>query len=104
VLLIGDSVTAPAYLPEFEQKAGARDDRFRRAPCQHQIIQTGKELPAGTPGEVEDPKVLTKPWIMHSSIMLRPGTRLREYECAENNSDIQHYEQLLKDESLFRRK
>ena len=53
---------------------------------------------------VEDPKVLTKPWIMHNSIMLRTGTRLREYECAENNSDIQHYEQLLKDESVFRRK
>ena len=53
---------------------------------------------------VEDPKVLTKPWIIHSSLMLRPGTRLREYECAENNSDIQHYEQMLKDESLFRRK
>jgi hypothetical protein len=53
---------------------------------------------------VEDPKVLTKPWITHSSIMLRPGTRLREYECAENNSDIQNYEDLLKDESVFRRK
>lgn len=53
---------------------------------------------------VEDPKVLAKPWIIHSSIMLRPGTRLREYECAENNTDIQHYEQLLKDESVFRRK
>jgi hypothetical protein len=48
--------------------------------------------------------VLTKPWITHSSIMLRNGTRLREYECAENNTDIQHYEQLLKDESVFRRK
>jgi hypothetical protein len=53
---------------------------------------------------VEDPKVLTGPWVTHSSLMLRNGTRLREYECAENNSDIQHYEQLLKDESLFRRK
>lgn len=52
---------------------------------------------------VEDSKVLTKPWIMHSSIMLRPGTRLREYECNENNTDIQHYEEMLKDESLFRR-
>jgi hypothetical protein len=40
---------------------------------------------------VEDPNVLTKPWITHSSIMLRPGTRLRQYECEENNSDIQHY-------------
>jgi len=40
---------------------------------------------------VEDPNVPTKPWITHSLIILRPGTRLRQYECAENNSDIQHY-------------
>jgi len=53
---------------------------------------------------VEDPKVLAKPWVMRNSIMLRQGTRLREYECVENNSDIQHYEDLLKDESVFRRK
>jgi hypothetical protein len=53
---------------------------------------------------VEDPKVLTKPWIMHNSIMLRPGTRLREYECLENNTDLLHYEDLLKNESVFRRK
>src|SRR5262249_58924450 len=25
----------------------------------------------------EDPKVLTKPWTIHSKIMLRPGTRIR---------------------------
>lgn len=53
---------------------------------------------------VEDPKVLTKPWIMRSSMMLRPGTRLREYECNEDNTDVQRYEELLKDESVFRRK
>jgi hypothetical protein len=53
---------------------------------------------------VEDPKVLTKPWVIRSSLMLRNGTRLREYECNESNSDIQHYEELLKDESIFRRK
>jgi hypothetical protein len=53
---------------------------------------------------VEDPNVLTKPWTLRSSIMLRSGTRLREYECVENNTDIQHYEELLKNESLFRRK
>jgi hypothetical protein len=41
---------------------------------------------------------------MHNSIMLRNGTRLREYECVENNTDIQRYEELLKDESVFRRK
>ncbi len=53
---------------------------------------------------MEDPAVLTKPWVQHSTIMLRPGTRLREYECAENNTDLDRYEKLLKDESVFRRK
>ena len=53
---------------------------------------------------MEDPEVLTKPWVQHSTIMLRPGTRLREYECAENNTDLDRYEKLLKDESVFRRK
>ena len=53
---------------------------------------------------VEDSNVLTKPWIIRSSIMLRPGTRLREYECAENNYDIHHYDELLKNESLILRK
>ncbi len=53
---------------------------------------------------MEDPVVLTKPWVVRSTIMLRPGTRLREYECVENNTDLEHYEKLLKDESIFRRK
>jgi hypothetical protein len=53
---------------------------------------------------MEDPAVLTKPWVQHSTIMLRPGTRLREYECVENNTDLDRYEKLLKDESVFRRK
>jgi hypothetical protein len=51
-----------------------------------------------------DPNVLTKPWVYRTTIMLREGTRLREYECEENNLDRGRYEQLLKDESLFRRK
>lgn len=53
---------------------------------------------------MEDPEVLTKPWVQRSTIMLRPGTRLREYECAENNTDLDRYEKLLKDDSVFRRK
>jgi hypothetical protein len=52
---------------------------------------------------MEDPKVFTKPWNTHSTIMLRNGTRLREYECAENNADLERYEELLKND-LFRRK
>ncbi len=51
-----------------------------------------------------DPKVLTKPWVMRTTIMLRPGTRLREYECEQNNTDLKRYEKLLEDESVFRRK
>ena len=51
-----------------------------------------------------DPKVLTRPWIFRTTIMRRDGTRLREYACEENNLDRGRYEQLLKDESVFRRK
>src|SRR5579862_3461797 len=46
---------------------------------------------------MEDPKVLTKPWTLHSTLMLREGTRLQEYVCAENNLDPANFEQLLKD-------
>jgi hypothetical protein len=53
---------------------------------------------------VEDPVVLTGPWTRHGTIMLRPTTRLREYECVENNVDMQRYENMLKDPSLFMRK
>jgi hypothetical protein len=51
-----------------------------------------------------DPKVFTKPWTTRNTIMLRPGTRLREYECQQNNVDSERYEKLLKDESVFRRR
>jgi hypothetical protein len=53
---------------------------------------------------IEDPKVLTKPWVQRSTIMLREGTRLREYECNQNNEDLKRYDKLLQDESVFRRK
>jgi hypothetical protein len=46
---------------------------------------------------MEDPKVLTRPWTLKNSLMLREGTRLQEYICAENNLDPGRYEQLLKD-------
>ena len=44
---------------------------------------------------IEDPNVLTKPWRLTSSLMLREGTRLHEYVCAENNLDPNRYERLL---------
>jgi hypothetical protein len=42
---------------------------------------------------VEDPKALTKPYTITSKYMLRPGTRLQEYVC-ENNQDPSHFEEL----------
>ena len=53
---------------------------------------------------VEDPVVLTGPWARWGTIMLRPGTRIREYECEDNNIDEKRYEDLLKDPSIFMRK
>jgi hypothetical protein len=52
---------------------------------------------------MEDPGVLTKPWTLRSTIMLREGTRLQEYVCAENNIDPDRYEKLLKDRVDFTR-
>ena len=44
---------------------------------------------------MEDPEVLTKPWKQYATLRLRPGERIREYECIENNEDIQRFEKLL---------
>jgi hypothetical protein len=52
---------------------------------------------------MEDPKVLTKPWIYRSTFMLRDDTRLREYTCQENNLDILRYEEYLKNGVKFSR-
>jgi len=51
---------------------------------------------------MEDPRVLTRPWTLHSTLMLREGTRLEEYVC-ENNVDPARYEQMLKDGVNFNR-
>ena len=52
---------------------------------------------------MEDPNVLTGPWTIHSTLMLRDGTRLREYVCAENNMDPERFERLLKKGVAFTR-
>lgn len=52
---------------------------------------------------IDDPVVLTKPWKISSTMMLREGTRLQEYVCPENNLDPARYEKLLKDGINFTR-
>jgi hypothetical protein len=51
---------------------------------------------------VEDPEVLTKPWHEHEIFRLRPNERLREYECIENNEDLQRFEKLLEIDPALR--
>jgi len=53
---------------------------------------------------MEDPKVLSKPWVYKNTMMLREGTRIREYVCAENNLEIERYEELLKNGIDFHRR
>jgi hypothetical protein len=50
-----------------------------------------------------DPNVFTKPWTIHSTMMLREGTRLQEYACAENNLDPDRLQKYLKDGVNFTR-
>jgi hypothetical protein len=52
---------------------------------------------------IVDSNVLTGPWTIRSTMMLREGTRLQEYVCAENNLDPARYEKLLRDGVAFTR-
>jgi len=52
---------------------------------------------------MEDPVVYSRPWTIRTTMMLREGTRVTEYVCAENNQDPGQYERLLKEGVGFRR-
>jgi len=52
----------------------------------------------------DDPKVLTRPDELHTQFMLRPGTRVREYVCQENNQDPATYDVIKKAGDLHIRK
>ena len=51
---------------------------------------------------MEDPEVFTKPWKQRAIFHLRPGERIREYECIENNEDIVRWEKLLQSDPAFK--
>jgi hypothetical protein len=52
---------------------------------------------------MDDPNVLTKPWTLHSTLMLREGTRLEEYVCQENNTTPAAYDKMLREGVKFGR-
>jgi hypothetical protein len=52
---------------------------------------------------MDDPEVFTRPWQHEEIFRLRPGERIREYECIENNEDLLRIERLLQNESVFRK-
>jgi hypothetical protein len=52
---------------------------------------------------MNDPKVFTEPWTIRTKLMLREGTRLQEYVCAENNVEMARFQQILKDGVEYKR-
>ena len=36
-------------------------------------------------------------WTLRETLRLRPGERIREYECIESNEDLQRFERLLEE-------
>jgi hypothetical protein len=47
---------------------------------------------------MEDPAVLTRPWTIRETFRLRPGERIREYECIESNEDLTRFQELLQEQ------
>jgi len=47
-----------------------------------------------------DPAVFTRPFTIRETFRLRPGERIREYECIESNEDIARFERLLQQGEL----
>jgi hypothetical protein len=55
-------------------------ERYRRVDLGHLETQV----------TVEDPGILAKPWTMKRVSDLAPGEAIREFVCAENNTDVDH--------------
>ena len=52
---------------------------------------------------IEDPSVLTKPWTVRRTFMLRDGQRIREDICPENNMDPARFDEFRKKPELYLR-
>jgi hypothetical protein len=46
---------------------------------------------------MDDPNVFTEPWTIKTNLMLREGTRLQEYVCAENNVEMERFAKIVKE-------
>src|SRR5688572_25112128 len=46
---------------------------------------------------MDDPNVFTAPWTIRTNLMLREGTRLQEYVCAENNVEMERLAKIVKE-------
>jgi len=53
---------------------------------------------------MDDPKVFSSPWSINTTMMLREGTRIREYVCAENNQEPERFEKILREGVDFTRR
>ena len=64
------------------------------------ITRTGPET-ISYEATLTDPGVFTKPWTVRSGFALRPNERIREYECVENNLEVEKFQKLLEKPELL---
>lgn len=76
----------------FEQQVWLDQDAHPHSDKLH-IVEKYRRVDLGhleTEVMVEDPGVLAKPWTMKRVSDLAPGEEIREFICAENNTDLPH--------------
>jgi Carboxypeptidase regulatory-like domain len=76
----------------FEEQVWLDQDAHPHSDKLH-IIERYRRVDLGhleTEVTVEDPGILAKPWTMKRVSDLAPGEQIREFICAENNTDIEH--------------
>jgi hypothetical protein len=78
VLFIRSGIPSPAYLPEFEQKVGARDDGFGRTLCENRLSQAVKKCTAGKVGEEHLAQCRGMPWKFAADFTLVAGSLVNE--------------------------